>query len=171
MVVRVRKATAADLPSIHNLIRQSFAAMIPHSCLPSSIWHNGAHKLVTSELDPKNFETAYFNDQVNGNYFLVAEDTILDTDALEIVGCVGIKREDAEKNSMELVRMAVHEKCRGRGVGKSLFTELLNVCKSRQGVKSIFLVTGNPDSVKFYAKLGFEMSNRILFWYGVYQIK
>ena len=48
--ITVRKANTSDLSDINILIMQSFEAMIPHSCLPSSFWRGAADKLKNSEL-------------------------------------------------------------------------------------------------------------------------
>lgn len=95
--VKVRKATASDLDAVHQLIRSSFAAMIPHSILPSSFWNSGAEKLIDSELSQTQFGTAYnTNDK---NCFWVAEDSV---DG--VIGCVGIKS-CSNTDEVELVRM------------------------------------------------------------------
>jgi N-acetylglutamate synthase-like GNAT family acetyltransferase len=172
--IRIRKASADDLPAIHALIMTSFEAMIPHSWFFASFWRNAATELITSELAPENFEKAYFIDEKD-NYFWVAEAvTGKDSEGnyqAQIVGCVGVKRENADDQSQaELVRMSVSEVCRGRGVGRLLFNELLAHCESKKRIKKIVLGTGNPDSVKFYEKIGFTIIPHWMYWTAEYNL-
>jgi N-acetylglutamate synthase-like GNAT family acetyltransferase len=160
----IRQATVDDLPTIHQLIRQSFEAMIPHSWFRPSFWRNAAESLITSELSSENFQHVYFSNDKD-NCFWVAE-----TDAIPkaVVGCIGAKREKTGDPTVELVRMAVDESYRGHGIGKMLFETLVSFCKSTDGIKKIFLDTGNPDSVKFYEKVGFTIITHWFYWSAEY---
>lgn len=151
-----------DLPCIHQLMRDSFDAMIPHSfCFPS-FWRNAATELIQSELSVDSFESIYFD---SGNCFWVA------TKDTNVIGCVAVKRvKDEPREDIELVRMSVSPSHQGQGVGRLLFNELLAYCKSQEGVKRIVLTTANPDSVMFYQKCGFTVFNRVLFYHGMIEL-
>lgn len=161
----VRAATKADLPMIHNIIRDSFLAMEEFSCLGKQFWLNGADKLIKTELHEDNFETIYF-DKTNDNHFWVIENTANGN----IIGCVGLKRLRNEDKA-ELVRMGVVPEHRGHGSGSLLIKTLINYCKEKQNISQIHLTTGNPLSVKFYIKNGFVNQNYYLFHKCFYKIQ
>ena len=109
------------------------------------------------------FERLYFDKQSNGNHFWVAEDA-----ELNVIGCVGLKRPSPDSDSIELVRMAVREDMRGKGVGAALIGSLRQWCLDLKpsGLRRVVWVTGNPDSAKFYEKAGFVVTNYWLFYSG-----
>jgi len=59
---------------------------------------------------------------------------------------------------------------RNQGIGSVLVKELINFCKTKPEVTKIVFTTANPESVKFYAKCGFTIYCRILFWSGTLEI-
>ena len=156
-MISTRRATVADLPAVHQLIRESFSAMKEHSCFGADFWERGAQGLIESELSEQEFEGVYFGR--GSNHFWVA---VRSSDAA-VVGCVGLKAESSSK-AAELVRMAVSESQRSQGVGAVLMQTLLAYAKSN-GVAKVHLTTGNPRSAQFYKKHGFELYNRWLFIY------
>lgn len=172
--VAVRKATVEDLPAIHDLIVQSFEAMVPHSWFLwffPNYWRDAANGLITTELSKENFENVYFT---NGNFFWVAE-AIDKPQPFKVIGCIGIKILDVPNNgenipkTAELVRMSVDSSYRGGGVGKYLLNHLLAHAKA-QNVKRIVLDTANPESVKFYSRCGFTIIPHWMYWSAEYNI-
>lgn len=155
--VTVRKAGVSDLPAIHQLIRESFAAMVEHSYLcGEAFWARMAQSMIDTELSEREFETIYFS---NSNFFWVAE-----SDG-NVVGCVGVKHSNPPGPSAELVRMAVSPSCRSSGIGGVLIQSLIDYCSANESLSKIVLTTGNPRSVRFYEKHGFIRYNRVLFFY------
>jgi N-acetylglutamate synthase-like GNAT family acetyltransferase len=167
MPIHIRQATLADLPAIHDLLIQSFAAMGPHSILGTQFWINGAVKLNTTELSTDNFQSSY--SMTNGNFFWVAEtETAVDDgiNAPKVVGCIGLKNTNVSSNSAELVRMSVDASVRRQGVGRLLVSHLIDVARE-SGVKKVVFTTGNPESARFYEAMGFQVTNYWLYYYGV----
>ena len=159
----IRSGTKNDLPDIHIIIRESFLAMVPHSCLGRQFWVNMADQLINTELNEDNFEKMYF-DKETDNHFWVIENS----NDNNVIGCVGLKRIKSE-NSAELVRMGIKSELRGSGIGSLLIQTLINYCKDKQDINQIHLTTGNPLSVKFYQKNGFKDYNYFMFHKCVYQ--
>lgn len=161
MSIRVRIAALSDLPIIHNLIRDSFAAMDRHSCLGKALWLRAAEDLITSELSSGAFEATYLDKGVD-RCFWVAEMA----DVGGVIGCVGMKRKTGKHSQdAELVRMAVSPEHRGKGYGAVLVNEVVSHCRNTlPGVERIVLTTGNPDSANFYVKkAGFKDYNYFFF--------
>ena len=157
--VKVRCATVNDLPAVHQLIRESFAAMAEHSCFGADFWARGADELISKELNATEFENEYFR-KGPGTHFWVA------TSSSEgVVGCIGLKHSSPESNEAELVRMAVSANVRSCGVGSVLMNQLLTHARSTPAISKIHLTTGNPRSAIFYQKHGFVLYDRILFKY------
>lgn len=101
----VRKATTKDLPTIHGLIKTSFAALneyVPPEMVPKL--EQWAKSLCESELSDEQFEKIYFSSY--GTSFFVVEDT----ENKSVHGCVGVKR--LSQDMSELVRMAVSPEIR-----------------------------------------------------------
>jgi len=169
--ISIREARLEDLPSVHQLIRDSFKAMYNHSYLPHSIWDNAASNMIDNELSSGQFIGTYFNKKdYPDNCFWVAE-RIGKTQPPLVLGCVGFKRKAETSKDGELVRMAVDLNHRQQGVGSLLIQHLFEYSQSKcQGVDAIVLTTGNPDAAKFYKKHGFNLYNRFLFFYGVKQM-
>ena len=144
---KVRVAASADLPTIHSLIKDSFAALNDHT--PPEFHariQESAESLCKNELTEPKFHETYFT--TYGTCFWVVEDV----GNQEVLGCVAVKR--VSQDLAELVRMAVSPTCRSQGLGKLLIDELVSYCAAN-GVLQIFLTTGNPRSGAFYKKHGF----------------
>lgn len=164
--INIRKANLNDLPFIHKLIIESFEAMKEHSCFPISFWRSSANKLIDNELHKDNFNDVYFGSIFKDNCFWIAE-KITNID-IEIVGCVGLKRENIKDNSIvELVRMSVTSKYRSKGIGTLLINKLFEYCQEKKNIKKIKFTTVNPLSAIFYQKNNFIVSNYRLFYYGI----
>lgn len=162
-MIIIRQASIADLPAIHDLIRESYSAMIPHSYLLPSFWIASAEKTISTDLSQLNFESNYINNNKPDNCFWVAEAT----DSKIVVGCVGLKRENKDNmKEGELVRMSVCKNQRGKGIGQLLIKNLVSYC-SKVNINRVVFTTANPDSAKFYSKNGFILYNRFLFQFGV----
>jgi N-acetylglutamate synthase-like GNAT family acetyltransferase len=143
MTVVVRKATSKDLPSIRELIKESFMAMSEEYGGTEATWY--AH-LPAADLLDENFEESYFS--VDGAFFWVAEDS----DASAVVGCVGLKRKSAEECTLQ--RMSVSATRRSSGVGLSLISALKAHCQKNK-ICRVLLTTGNSRAARFYGKCGF----------------
>ena len=147
----VRIAKIGDLPVIHNLIRDSFAAMVPFfdPGFPDNtdVWVKQA---VEGDLNPSNFETIYIS-KPNSNYWVIEN-----SESHEVCGCGAIKQ--SSHYEAELVRMAVSPMYRGQNLGSKIINSLLEFAVSK-GFQRIILTTANADSMKFYVKHGFITSN------------
>src|ERR1700761_9260726 len=109
--VHVRIATKHDLPVIHALIRESFAAMSNHSPASDEGLEDAARQARETDLSESTFEKQYLSKAGTG--FWVAEH-----DALGVIGCIGLKRLNDE--DAELVRMSVSQAYRGGRIGARL---------------------------------------------------
>lgn len=140
---RIRQAKISDLPSIHNLIRHSYMAMLEHTGEEMrERWEKGAEESIVSDLSEDKFESIYTSKF--GNNFWVS----IDNDNT-VTGCVAIKR--TTQDEAELIRMAVDPTIRSKGIGGSLIENLLSYAKEH-GVLRLSLVTANPLAAKFYSK-------------------
>eukprot|EP00596_Hydrurales_sp_CCMP1899_P000544 CAMPEP_0119039380 /NCGR_PEP_ID=MMETSP1177-20130426/8820_1 /TAXON_ID=2985 /ORGANISM="Ochromonas sp, Strain CCMP1899" /LENGTH=559 /DNA_ID=CAMNT_0007003157 /DNA_START=109 /DNA_END=1788 /DNA_ORIENTATION=- len=144
----VRRGTVADLPYVHGLIKDSFAAMNDYYTDPKmqEMMASAAVSACETDLSANDFEKTYFSSY--GTYFWVVEDK----ESGGVYGCCAIKRTTAD--SAEVVRMAVNPEMRGKGLGKLLIEELDTFCLVT-GVLHVKLWTGNPGAAKFYAQCGF----------------
>jgi succinylglutamate desuccinylase/N-acetylglutamate synthase-like GNAT family acetyltransferase len=150
----IRSATSADLPSIHNLIQQSFDAMVDHYGEDArQRMQSQAEDLINKAFTEEAFHSQYFSSQ--DSHFWVATSAEDSTEG-EVLGCVGLQKVNSEEG--ELVRMAVNTFIRNSGIGSKLIQKLIDHCMESK-IKRIFLTTGNPNSAKFYAKHAF-MSTR-----------
>ena len=141
--MNIRQARLNDLPSIHNLIRQSYLAMLDHTGEEMrERWEKGADDSINGDLSAEKFEMTYMTNY--GNNFFVAE-----TEDDQIAGCVAIKR--SSQDEAELIRMAVDPNIRSQGIGGTLINKLLAYAKET-GVLRISLITANPLAAKFYSK-------------------
>ena len=109
----VRLASISDLPSIHELIKESFLAMGDYYPSLTEMFARGAESAFTPGGD---------NQTYHGKSFWVCEVN------KNIVGCVGLKRTGDDDG--ELVRMSISSKLRGGGVGQKVFKTLEDFCIS-----------------------------------------
>jgi len=79
-----------------------------------------------------------------------------------VVGCVALERKAADH--AELRRMYVDPNVRGKGIGKVLL-EALKAFAKKSGYERIVLTTSVtvPDTIRFYAKNGFEQTHISLY--------
>jgi N-acetylglutamate synthase-like GNAT family acetyltransferase len=103
-----------------------------------------------SDLDPQRFPSVLNNGPLNSGDKL----WVLDSAEHGVIGCVGMKRAVGSSGPGELVRMSVSPKLQKSGFGRVLISSLVNHCVT-QGIDRLFLTTGNPESVKFYKRVGF----------------
>ena len=155
--ILIRKATNADLPSIRDLIRDSFYAMLDYVTPDQKPFLDAdIEDMYHKELNENLFENIYFTS--GNNYFWVAESTTIN-DKVEsdistsILGCVGLKR--ISYDEAKLVRMAVSPYIRGFGVGPKLVATLLTYCRNKK-ISYITLTTANIRAAHFYSKNGFQ---------------
>jgi N-acetylglutamate synthase-like GNAT family acetyltransferase len=145
--IDVRLATAADLPKIHDLIRESFDALNDHVAGLEDLFRRQAAEFIENgDLTPTAFEREYLSTPERTAFWVAVHPE------LGVIGCTGLKRLNEE--DAELVRMAVTSKLRSAGLGARLVEELLAFAE-RSGAKRVLVVTGNPASARFYARMGF----------------
>jgi arginine/ornithine N-succinyltransferase beta subunit len=84
----VRRGTVADLPYVHGLIKDSFAAMNDHYTDPKmqEMMASAAVAACEADLSANDFEKTYFSSY--GTYFWVVEDM----ESGGVYGCCAIKR-------------------------------------------------------------------------------
>ncbi|MFN4245822.1 MAG: N-acetyltransferase [Brevinematia bacterium] len=75
----------------------------------------------------------------------------------EIIGCMAIKI--YSKEMAEFRTLAIEEKFQGKGIGKMLVKEGMNIAKEI-GIKRIFVLTRSEE---FFKKLGFETVKKEIF--------
>lgn len=90
---------------------------------------------------------------ISGEYFLVAKESD------EILG-YALGGLSTKKNQGWLLSLGVNKKARGKGLGKQLTEQLINVFKA-EGVKEISLTVypNNLSAIKIYKNLGFRGDN------------
>ena len=159
--MNIRQVKINDLPYIHDLIRQSYLAMIDHAGEESKEkWLSGAEDSIKNDLSEENFASIYTLNY--GCNFFVA--TLPDDD--KPIGCVALKRHSQDE--AELCRMAVDTSIRSTGIGSLLVNHLLEYAKDT-GVLRISLVTANPLAAKFYSKKNFSTYHS--FQFPIYEQK
>ena len=90
-----------------------------------------------------------------GHNFLIAEEDDLD------LGFAGFSLFDAENYIYKLHKLYVLPEAHGKGVGKLLINEVLNMVRS-QGGKSLQLnVNRNNKAAEFYKKAGFKIKETV----------
>lgn len=83
-----------------------------------------------------------------------------------ILGCVGVKKYHTlhkerlagvplVEGEASVWRLSVHSDARGKGVGKQLM-ETAEAWAKEQGCTHVSLITGNPESQKFYRRIGYS---------------
>lgn len=149
--VTVRTARNADLGAIHQLMHDSFMALLAFTGEEMRPHLEGAVKSL-KEHDLKDLNETYLD--FPDRHFWVAE--VAD----KVVGCVGVKRISLQE--AELVRMAVDKDARSQGIGSQLVPALVEFCRSK-GFSRISLTTGNPLSARFYEKNGFVTAKKTSF--------
>ena len=141
--VTIRSATNGDLSVVHDLILESFRALVEFTGEESRATYEHYGRLAATQ-DLKDIEASYL--QSRDSHFWVAE--VNGT----VVGCVGLRRGNAEDGV--LGRMAVLNEMRCFGIGSELVKTLFTFARSR-GYLRITLLTGNPRAANFYKKMNF----------------
>ena len=93
--------------------------------------------------------------QLNQNNILVAS---IDS---KIIGMI----ETRENNYISL--LFVDKKYHGQGIAKTLFLELLKICKQRDPNMDKFYVHASPFSIPVYRKLGFVETDKMQEEFGI----
>jgi N-acetylglutamate synthase-like GNAT family acetyltransferase len=144
--IHVRLATKADLPAIHALIHESFAAMAEHMGPGSEEGlAEGAREARNGDLSEASFEKEYLSKPETGFWVAVHDER-------GVIGCAGLKRLNEE--DAELVRMSVSASLRGGRIGAKLVDTLLHHAE-KSGARCVVLMTANPSAARFYARVGF----------------
>lgn len=142
----VRVANVQDLPAIHALMRQSFAAM--NDIYGETMREKHAQRaedIITLELNEQSFCAQYFDNPGSSFWVAVSEDGI-------VLGCIGVTKSNEEEG--ERLRAAVDQKCRSGGIGSKLMSTLLDHA-IQHSIKRIIVNTANPNAMRFYRKHGF----------------
>ena len=143
MTPSVRVAVLTDMPKIHNLISDSFAAM-KKFVDPDVSYENEVKSLIEKgDLNTTNFENAYLKPP-NCNYWVLEH-----PDTMEVCGCVALTQLNPDE--AELKRMSVSPSYRGQNFGGTLISNLLKFAEMK-GFQRIILTTANPDAMRFYLK-------------------
>lgn len=157
--VVIRRARLEDLPHIHNLIRESFLAMLDYLSrdMEQEIvrW---AEQVIAGDLSPSSFGATYLSSTPGSSAFWVAE-----LPGIGVCGCVGLKRIPGHRDDAELVRMSVSSTVRSGGVGTKLVRALEAFCVE-QRVLRVVLTTANPAAGRFYlTRCGFSEATSFKF--------
>jgi len=147
LVPAVRGATPDDLPAVHGLIRESFAALLAHMPGQREALEAAAEGAIADgDISVARFEGEFLARRSAG--FWVAEHK---DDG--VIGCIGLKPDGEDA---ELVRMAVASAARGQRIGSRLVAALVEFARAA-GVAGVHLTTGNPDAARFYRREGFAV--------------
>jgi GNAT superfamily N-acetyltransferase/O-methyltransferase involved in polyketide biosynthesis len=102
--------------------------------------------------------TARYKSQ--GGCFFVAARYTQDKAEREVIGCVGVRcceRKD-DPHTLEVFRLAVHESCRGKGIGRGLLQMVESFARSRQSPKLIaHTITCLERALLAYEACGFNV--------------
>jgi GNAT superfamily N-acetyltransferase len=141
--ILIRPPVAEDLPAIHDLLRQSYAAMADHYPDQKERFVLSAETAIQSgDLEAAHFLAEYVTSAKSTSRFWVACDS-----ELGVVGCVGLKRLGADDG--ELCRMSVSSANRSKGVGSLLVQTLVQFCRAHH-ILRIQLTTANPMAARLY---------------------
>ena len=142
----IRKADIADIPSLNRLLKQ---VLDVHYKGRSDLFNENTKKYTDDEL-------AIVLLDENRPIFVEEQDGIV----VGYVFCV-IKQEDGNIlrpiKTLYIDDLCVEESCRGQGIGKRLYTYVLDYAKS-QGCYNVTLNVWscNKDALSFYEKLGLQ---------------
>lgn len=153
--IRIRPATRVDLPSIHDLIRSSYAAM--NELTDNKMidyWAQGAEKsIVSGDLVEETFVQEYLTPDSGAGFWVAEEISPAEGESLQqasrVVGCVGLRRKSLD--DADLVRMSVNTSLRGNNIGHLLVSELRQYCL-KHNVLRVHLITANTRAASFYTK-------------------
>ena len=128
--------------------------------IANSTWYNTYADYLSAEqieymLDKMYSESALLSQFKDGHYFLIAEE------AGRPVGYAGFSILNHETSSYKLHKLYVLPDMHGRGVGKLLVNEVVNLIRKKGG-KSIELnVNRNNKAADFYIAAGFEIKQSV----------
>ncbi len=138
MNIQLRKATLSDMAAIHNLVKQ----LAEYERAPEEV-------ITTSE----NYES-----DITSNYFeaIVAED--LDLEENKIIGMAFyyFAYSTWKGRYIWLEDFVVTENYRGKGVGKLLFEEIINITKQHKTILKWQVLDWNEPAIRFYKKYDAE---------------
>lgn len=147
--IHVRDGAVDDLPSIRNLIFDSFMAMTEiYGPAFAADCESRAKSTIDESLSEEAFKKVFWSSY--GCHFWVAE-SIEEGNKKNVVGCIGLVRLNHEE--AELVRMAVDKNIRSHGIGSKLVAALEAFCL-QTNVCRVVLTTANTRSARFYEKHG-----------------
>ncbi|SFB06700.1 MULTISPECIES: GNAT family N-acetyltransferase [unclassified Bacillus (in: firmicutes)] len=141
-MIRIREAVITDLPTMLKIYNYAILNL------------NATFDLVEQTLEER---TSWFNKYGGKRPLIVAE---LEG---EVVGysCLSMFREKAAYDGTVEISVYLSPEHQGKGIGKSLMTEILK--RAREiGYHAIIagITTGNDSSVKLHEKFGFEFVGR-----------
>lgn len=139
-----RKASRDDLPEIVSLLASDSL---------------GSTRESTSTGDFRRYETAFASILADSNQvFAVAELAGRVVACMQLSFIPGLSHQGAWRGQIESVRVA--DDCRGKGIGKQLFSWAIDQFKAR-GCRIVQLTTDKSREVarRFYEQLGFTASH------------
>ncbi len=142
--LRVRNATAADLPAIVRLLADDAL---------------GARRERVADPVPPEYREAFdaMQAQAGNEYLLVEADGVV-AGCLQLTVIPGLSRTGMRRAQIEGVRVA--RRYRGRGVGEALLRHA--IARAREagcGLVQLTTDKARPDALRFYRRLGFSASH------------
>lgn len=135
MEIRIRKAIKADCPQLMDLIREL------------AVFEKAPDEVTVS---PQHFENSGFGDQPVW-WALVAEDQ--ESKAIVAMALYYVRYSTWKGQRLYLEDLIVSENCRGKGIGKQLFDQLIELAK-KEGYSGMVwqALDWNTPALDFYRK-------------------
>lgn len=136
----IRKANKSDAKKISLAFREVFTPLFKEQNL----------SILTMEKMYQDNNVENILERLNSNYFFVA----LDVESKNIVGVIGLRKNDGSEKYDRVSTFFVLEQHRGKGVGKRLFGEIMRIVKEL-GVKKL-VVNSSLYAEHIYTHWGFQ---------------
>jgi ribosomal protein S18 acetylase RimI-like enzyme len=145
-MIILRKAKEQDIESIRDLASQT--------------WPDAYGEIITAEqisymLDKMYNKGELISQLQQGHTFLIAEENGKD------LGFAGFSLIDPLNNIYKLHKLYVLPQTHGKGVGKLLMNEVVNLVKKAGGKALQLNVNRNNKATEFYKKAGFEVKETV----------
>ena len=141
MNITIRKATITDMPSVFNLVKEL------------AVYERSGEEVATSaEQYQKDFEAGYFD-------AIVAEDADNEN---RIIGMAlyYFPYSTWKGRYIWLEDFVVEASCRGKGVGKLIFNEMIAITKQHNTLLKWQVLDWNEPAINFYKKYNSSFENQ-----------
>ncbi|RZL15488.1 MAG: GNAT family N-acetyltransferase [Pedobacter sp.] len=145
-MILLRKAKEKDIEVIRNIANDTWYDTY------SSILNKDQIEYMLSKMYSK---AELLSQLQQGHTFLIAEENDLD------IGFAGFSSTDPEKNIFKLHKLYVLPSAHGKGLGKLLMNEVVNIAKAAGGTTLELNVNRNNKAAEFYKHAGFKIKETV----------